>query len=204
MGPIRVGFFYGAIAVVIAVFSQFFFLFLDPVETTDWVLAALTDFLPLAALAAYIMLAFLAALRARPTYLESGVPYRSFLLRDAALAAALVGALAGLANVLSTAVQAIFLADEIRAFAADAAPRIAAYVNEVRQDLSDPPPPTSAEQIQRLLQPPEIRDLAQSVGNAAIGTMILGALGAFVGLLRGLAKRNSDDDGASSERTARN
>ncbi|MGH3088528.1 MAG: hypothetical protein ACRDSJ_14565, partial [Rubrobacteraceae bacterium] len=76
MGPFRVGFFYGVFAALVAVFSNFFFLFLDPGETTDWILAATTDFLPLSALALYILLGMAAALRTRPSRVDADVPYR--------------------------------------------------------------------------------------------------------------------------------
>ncbi|WP_119067605.1 hypothetical protein [Rubrobacter indicoceani] len=191
-GPLRVGLFYGFLAGAVSVFSHFFFFLLDPETMTDWVLAAITNFIPLASIAAYIFLGILAAVRARPTYLDSGVPYRSLLLRDAALAAALVALVAGLINIVSTGLQATVFADDIRNFATEAAPKIVSYVNEVRADLSDPPPPANIEQMERILQPPALSDLGQTIGNTAIGTMLLGALGGVIGGLRGLGHRKSE------------
>lgn len=187
LGPLRVGFFYGGIAALVSAFAHFFFFLLDPVETADWVLAATTDFLPLAALAAYLFLGILAASRARPTYLDSGVPYRSLLLRDAALAAVIVAVMAGVAGFIFTALQATVFADYIRNFASEAAPRIAAYVNEAGRDLSDPPPPTNANQVEALLSPPGLRDLGRALGNTASGAIFLGVVGAIIGAIRGRA-----------------
>jgi len=184
-GPLRVGAFYGALGVAVAAVEGFALFLLDPRATSAWLLAALTDFLPLLALAAYILLAALAALRVRPVRLEPGVPYRPQLMRDAALAAAVVGVMVGLAALVLTGLQATLFADEIRAFAREAAPRIAAYVEETRRELSDPPPPVSAGQVERLLQPPSPGDLGRVLGNAALGTIFLGALGALIGALRG-------------------
>ncbi|MGI8650501.1 MAG: hypothetical protein ACR2KW_09010 [Rubrobacter sp.] len=196
-GPLRVGIFYGLLAGMVALFSHFFFFLIDPATMTDWVLAAMTNFIPLAALAAYIFLGMLAALRARPTYLDSGVPYRSLLLRDAALAAAIVAIVAGLFNLVSTGLQATIFADDIRSFATEAAPKIVAYVNEVGSELNDPPPPATIEQIERVLQPPALADLGQTLGNTAIGTMLLGALGGVIGALRGVKHRRKDDSSPS-------
>lgn len=184
-GPLGVGLFYGTLGVVIAAVEGFALFLLDPRTTSAWLLAALTDFLPLLALASYILLAVLAALRVRPVRLEPGVPYRSQLMRDAALAAGIVGLMVGLAALVLTGLQATLFADEIRAFAGEAAPRIAAYIEETRRELSDPPPPVSAAQVERLLQPPTPGDLGRALGNAALGTIFLGALGALVGALRG-------------------
>jgi hypothetical protein len=185
LGPFRVGFFYGAFAALIAVFANFFFLLLDPAETTDWILAATTDFVPLAALAMYIFLGIVAAFRSRPTRIDPDVSYRSQVMRDAALAAAIVAVMAGTVNFVSTGLQATVFSDAIRTFASEAAPRVEGYIEEVGEDLSDPPPIPSVEQIERGLQPPTLRSLGSSLGNLALGTMALGALGAVIGALRG-------------------
>lgn len=185
LGPFRVGFFYGVFAVIIAVFANFFFLILDPSETRDWILAATTDFLPLAALAMYIFLGVAAASRTLPSRIDPDASYRSQVLRDAALAAAIVAVMAGTVNFVSTGLQATVFSDAIRAFASEAAPRIEGYLEEVGEDLSDPPSIPGVEQIERGLQPPTLRSLGSSLGNLALSTMALGALGAFVGALRG-------------------
>lgn len=192
-GPLKVGFIYGLIAGVVALLSHFFFFLIDPATMTDWVLAAITNFVPLAAVAAYIFLGMLAALRTRPTYLDSSVPYRSLLLRDAALAAALVAVIAGVINIISTGLQATIFAEDIRTFATEAAPKIVSYVNEVGSELNDPPPPSTIEQIERILSPPRLSDLGQTLGNTAVGTMLMGAFGAVIGGLRGLKYRGADD-----------
>lgn len=196
LGPFRVGFFYGIFAALIAVFANFFFLLLDPAQTTDWILAATTDFLPLSALAAYIFLGIAAAFRVRPSRIDADVPYRSQVLRDAALAAAIVAFMAGSVNFISTGIQATIFADDIRTFAAEAAPRVAGYVEEVGEDLSDPPPIPSAEQVEQGLQPPTLRSLGSSLGNLALGTMALGALGGIIGALRGRSNPEPPEEDA--------
>ncbi len=198
-GPLRVGLFYGILGVAIVLVEGFALFLLDPRTTSAWLLAALADFLPLLALASYILLAALAALRVQPVRLEPGVPYRSQLMRDAALASAVVGLMVGVAALVLTGLQATLFADEIRDFAREAAPRIAAYIEESRRELSDPPPPVSPGQVERLLQPPAPGDLGRALGNAALGTIFLGALGALIGALRGRfgAGRPEDKEGGS-------
>lgn len=193
MGPFRVGFFHGIFAALVAAFSNFFFVFFDPATSAGWALATMTDFLPLFALAAYIFLGILAALRASPVRIDPGVPYRSQVMRDAALAAVIVAVMAASVNLVSTGLQATVFRDEINTFASEAAPRIADYVNEAGKSLSDPPPPTSAGQVERLLQPPTLGDLGRALGNAAIGTMLLGAVGAGIGALRGRSMPDGQD-----------
>jgi hypothetical protein len=185
LSPLRSGFVYGVVAVVVALVAYFYFLFLDPTSTPGWVLAAMASFRTPLALAAFLFLAILAALGAQPTRVDPGVPYRSLLVRDCALAAAVVGVMVGATLFLSTALQATLFAGEVRTFAHDAAPRIAEYVEEVRSSLSNPPPPTTAEEVEGTLQPPELRDLGRSMGNFVVGTILLGAAGALVGALRG-------------------
>ncbi len=183
------------IGALVALADGFYFLFLDPTEVPDWVTAALADFHTPLALAAYLFLALLAALRVRPVRLDEGVPYRSLLLRDCALASTLVAIIVGVTLILSVALQATVLADEMRAYAREAAPHIAAYVEEVRSELSDPPPPTSAEDVERLLQPPTLGDLGRSLANLVLRALLLGGAGAVVGLIRGRAKLSGDGEG---------
>ncbi|MBA2693349.1 MAG: hypothetical protein H0U65_12815 [Rubrobacter sp.] len=172
-------------AALIAVFANFFFLILDPVETRDWILAATTDFLPLSALAMHIFLGIAAAFRTSPTRIDPDASYRSQVMRDAALAAAIVALMAGAVNFASTGLQATVFSESIRNFASEAAPRIAGYIEEVGEDLSDPPPIPSAEQVEQGLQPPTLSSLGSSLGNTALATMALGALGGVIGALRG-------------------
>lgn len=194
MGPLRVGFFYGVFAALIAVFANFFFLLLDPVETRDWILAAVTDFVPLSALAMYLLLGIAAALRTSPTRIDEGVPYRLQVMRDAALAAAIVAVMAGAANFVSIGIQATVLSENIRNFAAEAAPRIAGYVEEVGESLSDPPPIPTAEEVEQGLQPPTLGALGGALGNTALGAIALGAVGAFIGFLRGGSNPESSEN----------
>ncbi len=199
LGPFRVGFFYGVFAALIAVFANFYFLILDPVETRDWILAAATDFIPLAALAMYIFLGVAAAFRTNPTRIDPDASYRSQVMRDAALAAAIVAVMVGSVNLVSTAIQATILSENIRNFASEAAPRVAGYVEEVGEDLSDPPPVPSAGQVERGLQPPTLRSLGSSLGNTALGTMALGTLGGVIGALRGRSNPDPPEEKPDEE-----
>ena len=185
MAPLRAGFVYGAVAVVVAVVTDFCFLFLDPAGTPAWVLAAVASFRTQLALAAFLFLAILAALRTQPTRMDPDASYRSLLLRDCALAATVVAVMVGVTLFFSTALRATLFADDIRAFARDAAPRIVDYVEGVRSGLSNPPPPARVEEVEDALQPPELRDLGRSMGNLVLRAILLGAAGALVGALRG-------------------
>ena len=175
MSPFRSGFVYGMVAVVIAVVTDLYFLLIDPTAAPAWVLAAATGFRVQLALAAFLFLA-----RTDPD-----ASYRSLLLRDCALAATVVAVMAGATLFFSTAIKATLFAGEIRVFASEAAPRIVEYLDEVRSELSEPPPPTTVEEAEETLQPPELWDLGRSMANFMLRVIFLGAVGALVGALRG-------------------
>jgi hypothetical protein len=184
LGPFRIGFVYGAIAAIVALAADLRFFLIDPSALETWVLAVIETYRSSLALAVCLFLGILAALRVRPTRLDPGVPYRSLLLRDGALAATVVAVMFGAAVFLTTALQATFLADEVRAYAEEAAPRIAAYVDELAQRF-DNPTPTTVKGVESGLQPPELRDLGRSITNFVLRAVLLGTVGGFVGLLRG-------------------
>lgn len=199
MGPIRTGFIYGIAGVLVALCSDLYFLFVDPAETQGWVLAVIAQYRTRLALAVFLFLAVLAALRVRPTRLDPGVPYRSILLRDGALAATVVAVMVGITLFLTTALQATLLAGAARDYAAEAAPRIVTYVNEVRTEIRqerkergapqekirDLPPPAEVSAVESTLQPPTLRDLGRSIANFVLRAVLLGTAGGLVGLLRG-------------------
>ena len=191
MGPLRIGFFYGVMAVIVALVTDLRFLFLDPEAVPDWVLTAIESFHTQLALAAYLFLGILSAIRVRPTRIDSGVPYRSLLLRDCALAATVVAVMVGFTLVLVTALNATLFADEIRAYAHDASPSIAAYNEKVAGRLDDPPPLPTVEEIEEGLQPPALRDLGRSIANFVLRALLLGTAGAMVGILRGRSAAKS-------------
>ena len=184
MGPLRIGFIYGIIAAIVALAADLRFVVIDPSALETWVLAAIETYRSSLALAACLFLGILAALRVRPRRLDPGVPYRSLLLRDGALAASVVAVMFGATVFLTTALQATLLADEVRAYAEGAAPRITAYVDELAQRLDDPAP-TTVEEVESGLQPPALRDLGRSITNFVLRAVLLGTLGGIVGLLRG-------------------
>lgn len=199
MGPIRTGFTYGIWAVLVAFASDLYFLFVDPSSTDGWVLAVIAQYRTRLALAAFLFLAILAAIRVRPTRLDPDVPYRSLLLRDGALAATVVAVMVGLALFLTTAVQATVFAEGMRDYAREASPKIVSYVNEVREEIRDRrvergappeeirdlPPPADVEEVEATLEPPTLRDLGRSIANLVLRAILLGTLGGLVGLLRG-------------------
>lgn len=185
MGPLRIGFFYGIIAVLVALAADLRFLFIDPEVTPDWVLTAIEEFRTQLALTAILFLGILAAIRTQPTRVDPDVPYRSLLLRDCVLAATVVAVMAGLALFVATALNATLFADEIRAYASDATPSIVAYNEKVAERLEDPPPLPPAAEIEEDLQPPVLRDLGRSLANLVLRAVIVGAAGAAVGLARG-------------------
>ena len=74
LGPRRTGFRYGVVAVVIALVADLRFLFVDPAGTPDWILTVFENYRTTLALAAYLFLGILAAIRVRPDRTEEGVP----------------------------------------------------------------------------------------------------------------------------------
>lgn len=198
MSPFRAGFVFGVIAILVALFADLRFLIWDPAGIRDWVLTAFEAFRTQLALSAYLFLAILAALRVRPTRLDPGVPYRSLLLRDATLAAAIVGAMVSLALIALTFLSATVFADDLRAYAREAAPIITAYNNEVASDLSDPPAIPPAQEVERQLQPPEPRQVGQSLANLVLRTLLLGSAGALVGAIRGRRAGDAPPPGAGA------
>lgn len=168
MGPLRTGFRYGLVAVVVALVADLRFLYIDPEGTPDWILTAIENFRTQLALAAFLFLGILAALRVRPTRIDPDVPYRSLLLRDAALAAAAVAVMAGLTLFVVTAFNATLFADDIRDYASDAAPKILAYSEKVAGRLDEPPTLPTVGQIEEGLQPPVLRDLGRSMANLVL------------------------------------
>ena len=206
MGPIRTGLFYGAIAGAIALAAELYFLFLDPSATPDWVLAVVGSYRTRLSLAAFLFLAILAALRMRPTRPDPEASYASLLLRDGALAATLVAFVVGAVLLLTTLLQATVLADDMRAYAEEAAPKVVGYVNGVRderqdrrreegqspEEVNDVPPPANVSEVEESFGPPAPRDLGRSVANFVLRAILLGTAGALVGLLRGRQKGGPD------------
>jgi hypothetical protein len=183
LGPFRIGFVYGMVAVIVALAADLRFFLIDPSALDTWLLAVTETYRSSLALATCLFMGILAALRVRPTHLEPGVPYRSLLLRDGALAATIVAVLFGVAVFLTTALQATLFADEVRAYAAEAAPRIDSYLDELARRF-DNPSPTTVGAVESDLQPPTLRDLGRSITNLVLRAALLGALGALVGALR--------------------
>jgi hypothetical protein len=184
LGPLRIGFVYGIIAAVVALAADLRFFLIDPPALSTWVLAVIETYRSSLALATCLFLGILAALGVRPTHLEPGVPYRSVLLRDGALAATIVAVMFGATVFLTTALQATLFADEVRAYAAEAAPRIVSYLDELAGRF-DNPSPTTVGAVEADLQPPPLRDLGRSITNFVLRAVLLGTLGALVGALRG-------------------
>jgi hypothetical protein len=66
--------------VAVALVVDLRFLYIDQDVIPDWILTVFEGFRTQLALAAYLFLGILAALRTRPTQLDPGVPYRSLPL----------------------------------------------------------------------------------------------------------------------------
>ena len=201
MGPLRTGFRYGVVAAVIALVADLRFLFVDPAGTPDWILTVFENYRTTLALAAFLFLGILAAIRVRPDRTEEGVPYRSLLLRDCALAATVVAVMAGVTLFLLTALNATLFADDIRDYARDAAPSMVAYYEKVAGRMDEPPPLPALEQVEANLQPPTLRDLGRSIFNFVLRALLLGFAGALVGLLRGSSGRNPQHDAPPAKGT---
>jgi hypothetical protein len=185
LSPLRAGFVFGSVAVVVALVTDLRFLFIDPEALPDWILTVFEGFRTQLALAAYLFLGILAALRTRPSRLDPGVSYRSLLLRDCTLAATVVAVMVGVTLIIVTALSATLFADEARDYARDAAPKIVAYNEKVAGRISDPPPIPSVQEVEAGLQPPVLRDLGRSMANLVLRALLLGTAGALVGILRG-------------------
>lgn len=187
------------VGVLFAIASDLYFLLVDPAGAPGWILAVIAQYRTRLALALFLFLAVLAALRVRPTRLDPGVPYRSLLVRDGALAATVVAAMVGVTLFLTTALQATVLAGAARDYATEAAPKIVSYVNEVRTEIrrerkergaspervNDLPPPAQVAEVEATLQPPTLRDLGRSMANFVLRAVLLGTVGGLVGALRG-------------------
>ncbi len=184
---------------IVALVCDLYFLVVDPAVTPGWILAVIAQYRTRLALALFLFLAVLAALRVRPTRFDPGVLYRSLLLRDGALAATVVAVMVGITLFLTTALQATVLAGAASVYAAEAAPKIVSYVNEVRAEIRqerkdrgaspervrDLPPPAQVSEVEATLQPPTLRDLGRSMANFVLRAVLLGTAGGMVGALRG-------------------
>jgi hypothetical protein len=213
-GPIRIGYFYGLAGVLVTLASDLYFLFVDPADTPGWVLAAIAQYRTRLALALFLFLAILAALRVRPTRLDPGVPYRSLLLRDGVLAATVVAVMVGITLFLTTALQATLLTGTAHDYAAEAAPKVVSYVNEVRTEIRqtrkergaspekvrDLPPPAQLAEVEATLQPPTLRDLGRSMTNLVLRAVLLGTVGGLVGALRGRPALSDDGKPRGAQR----
>jgi len=210
----RTGFVYGTAGALVALASDLYFLFVDPTGTPGWVLATIAQYRTRLALALFLFLAILAAFRVRPTRLDPGVPYRSLLLRDGALAATVVAVMVGITLFLTTALQATVLAGPARDYAGEAAPKIVAYVNGVRAEIQqsreergasperirDLPPPAQTPEVEATLQPPTLRDLGRSIANFVLRAVLLGTAGGLVGVLRGRPARSDNQKARGAPR----
>ena len=214
-GPISTGLRYGIVGVLVALASDLYFLVIPPAGLPGWILAVIAQYRTRMALALFLFLAVLAALRVRPTRLDPGVPYRSLLVRDGALAATVVAAMVGVTLFFTTALQATVLAGAAREYAATAAPKIVSYVNEVRAEIRherqerdasperirDLPPPAQVAEVEATLQPPTLRDLGRAMANFVLRAVLLGTIGGLVGALRGRPSASRNEKPGSVPRT---
>ena len=195
MDPIKTGFRYGLVAAGVAVVANFYFFFLTPASTPEWITAVLISFVPLLEAAAYLFLGILAAIRVLPdTEIHADASYRSLLLRDCTLAATVVAVVAGVTLLVVVGLQATVFADGIREYAREAAPQVIAYIQELGERFSAPDDPTTVAQVERSLQPPALADLGRSIFNFVLRALLLGVVGSIVGLLRGQFGTRPEDN----------
>ena len=185
MGPLRAGFIYGTIAVIVALVADFRFLYLNPDNVDGWIITVIEQYRTQLALAAYLLLAIIAALRTRPTHIDPDVPYRSLILRDCTLAATIVAMMVGVTLFFVTFLQATVFAEAIRDYARAAAVEIVAYVQELADRFDSEPPQVTVQEIRETLLPPTLGDLGRSIFNLVMRGLLLGFTGAIVGVLRG-------------------
>jgi len=126
-----------------------------------------------------------------------------------ALAATVVALVVGVVLAFTTLLQATVLADDMRAYARESAPKVVSYVNGVRdeiqqrrreegqspEEVNDVPPPAELAEVEESFGPPAPRDLGRSLANFVLRAVLLGTVGGLVGLLRGRSK--TGPDGAS-------
>ena len=199
LGPLRAGFIYGTVAVIVAIVADFRFVYLNPDNVDGWIIAVVEQYRTQLALAAYLLLAILAALRTRPTYIDPDVPYRSLILRDCTLAATVVAMMVGVALFFITFLQATFFADTIREYAGAAAVEIVAYVQELADRFGSDPPQTSVSEVRETLLPPTLSELGRSIFNLVMRGLLLGLTGAIVGILK--ARFGSADQPPEASKT---
>lgn len=185
MGPFRAGIFYGSVAVVVALATNLHFLLIDASGPPGWVIGVWESYRTHLTLAAFLLCAIVAAIRTVPQRLDEGVPYRSLLLRDCTLAGTIVAVMAGLALMIIVFLQATVFSGAMQSYAQTAAPGIVAYIQELGARFSSPPDPVTAGQIEEDLAPPTIGELGQSISNFVLRALMLGGVGAVVGLMRG-------------------
>jgi hypothetical protein len=115
----------------------------------------------------------------------------------------------GITLFLTTALQATLLTGTARDYAAEAAPKVVSYVNEVRTEIRQTrkergaspekvralPPPAQLAEVEATLQPPTLRDLGRSMTNLVLRAVLLGTVGGLVGALRGRPALSDSDDG---------
>ena len=200
MGPLRTGFRYGIVAVVVALLSDLRFFLITPGDLPNWILTVIETFRRELALAAFVFLSIVSALRVRPIRTDPDVPYRSLLLRDGALAATVVAMMAGLTLLLLVALNSTVFADNLRTYASEAAPYILEYNEKVAGRLEEPPPLPPVQEIEAGLQPPEPRDLGRSLANLVLRAILLGTIGAIVGALRGAFGKRGEAGGEAPPR----
>ena len=198
MGPGRTAFWYGVVAVVVALVADGYFLFVDPASTPDWVLTVIHQYHTSLALATFVFVTILAALRVRPVRLDPEASPRALLTRDGAMCGVVISSMVGVALLFSTALQATVLAAPMQTYAREATPKIVSYSNseleEVREGrirrgdskekIAALPDPARTADVRSSLEPPALRDLGRSIANFVLRAVLLGVVGAVTGLLR--------------------
>jgi len=186
------------VAVVVALVADLYFLAVSPAGTPDWILTVIHQYHTSLALATFVFVTVLAALRVRPTRLDPDASYRAILTRDGAMCGVVIASMVGVALLFSTTLQATLFAGAMRTYAQEATPKIVSYSNseleEVREGrvrrgdspekIAALPDPAKTADVKAALQPPTLRDLGRSIANFVLRAVLLGVVGAITGLLR--------------------
>ena len=183
---------------MVALVADGYFLFVDPASTPDWVLTVIHQYHTSLALATFVFVTVLAALRVCPVRLDPEASPRALLTRDGAMCGVVIATMVGIALLFSTAVQATFLAAPMQTYAREATPKIVSYSNSELEEIREGrvrrgdskekiaalPDSAQTAEVRASLQPPALRDLGRSIANFVLRAVLLGVVGAVTGLLR--------------------
>ena len=93
--------------------------------------------------------------------------------------------MAGVALFFATFLQATFFAEAIREYAAAAAADYVSYIRELSDRFNSDTPRVTVQEMRETFGPPGLVELGRSIFNLVMRCLLLGFVGALVGVLRG-------------------